>query len=289
VLTLAMVISTHTLGADLEPETVEITPRMTLAFAAGVGDIGSRTFDDAAGCGLMAPPAFCARLEWTVLARGRAGVLGLEPAARARALHVEQDSTFHRPIRPGDRLTTSGTIVAIRPTSAGALVRTRLTTTDTGSSIPVVTSWHASIYRGIGVTGPGGSVAEPPAGPPVPRELGRRHPIPVCREAAHVYTECASIWNPIHSERKIALEQGLPDVILHGTATWATAGREIVRFYAQGDPARLKRLRATFKAPVVPGHQISLVHDAANGVVGYRVINHLGEIAVADGFAEIEV
>ena len=285
-----MPISTDALGAELEPETVDITPRMTLAFAAGVGDVGARTFDDAAGPGLMAPPAFCARLEWTVLLRGRAGVLGLEPAARARAVHVEQDSTFHRPIRPGDRLSTHGNIVAIRSTSAGALVRTRLTTTDAVSGAPVVTSWHASIYRGIGVTGPGGSVAEPPARPAVPTELGRRQSIPICREAAHVYTECASIWNPIHSERRIALEQGLPDVILHGTATWATAGREIVGFYAQGEPARLKRLCATFKAPVVPGHAISLLHGAsADGTVGYRVVNHLGEIAVADGFAEIEV
>src|SRR5262249_14431427 len=40
---------------------------------------------------------------------------------------------------------------------------------------------------------------------------------------AHVYTECARIWNPIHTDRAIAQAAGLPDIILHGTATLALA------------------------------------------------------------------
>jgi acyl dehydratase len=202
---------------------------------------------------------------------------------------VEQDSTFHRPIRPGDRLSTHGKIVAIRATSAGALVRTRLITTDVTSAAPVVTTWHASIYRGVGIGGDGASVEDPAPLPAVPDELSHRRPIEIHRGAAHVYTECASIWNPIHTERRIAIEQGLPDIILHGTATWATAAREIVAVHANGDPGRLKRLRAVFKAPVVPGHEITLLHGSSQrGIVGYRVINHRGEVAIADGFAEIE-
>ena len=60
-------------------------------------------------------------------------------------------------------------------------------------------------------------------------------------------------------------------------------------FHADGDPGRLKRLRATFKAPVVPGHQITLLHDSSGkGAVVYRVINHRGEMAIADGFAEVD-
>ena len=283
-----MPVLTSALGTELASETVDITPRMTLAFAAGVGDLGPRTFDDAAGPGLMAPPAFCARLEWTVLLRSRSQVLGLSEAERARAVHVEQDSTFHRAIGPGDRLSTRGKVVAIRSTSAGALVRTRLTTTDTRSDTPVVTSWHASIYRGVAVAGGDASMEDPPSFPRLDTTLGQGVPILICRAAAHVYTECASIWNPIHSERRIAIEQGLPDVILHGTATWATAGREIVALHAGGDPARLKRLRATFRAPVIPGHEITLLHGSCQeAAVAYQVINHRGEIAIADGFAEL--
>jgi len=250
------------LGLELEPQTVEVTVRMILAYAAGVGDVGPRTFDDAGALPIVAPPAFCARLEWGVLLAGRGSSFGLDERERARAVHVEQDSTFHRPIRPGDVLTTRGRVVTIRRTSAGALVRTHLATTEAVSGAPVVTSWHASIYRGVAIEGEGGSIAEPPETPAAPGALGPSRSIPVSREAAHLYTECAAIWNPIHSERRVALAQGLPDVILHGTATWAMAGREIVAFYAGGDPTRLKRLRARFKSPVIPGHPITLMHGA---------------------------
>ena len=79
-------------------------------------------------------------------------------------------------------------------------------------------------------------------------------------------------------------------MILHGTATWATAGREIVAAHAAGEPARLKRLRARFTAPVVPGHPSRSSHGAGGhgGAVAYRMMNHRGEVAVDGGFAEIE-
>lgn len=277
------------LGLELEPQTVEVTVRMTLAFAAGVGDVGFRTFDDAGALPLVAPPAFCARLEWGVLLAGRGASFGLDARERARAVHVEQDSTFHRPVRPGDVLTTRGRVVAIRKTSAGALVTTHLMTTEAATGAPVVTSWHSSIYRGVDIEGEGGWVAERPEAPPAPVTLGQSRSISIAREAAHVFTECASIWNPIHSERCFALAQGLPDVILHGAATWAMAGREIVAFYAGGDPARLKRLRAKFKSPVIPGHPITLMHGAAEpGVAHFRVTNHQGDPALVDGFALLQ-
>ena len=67
-----------------------------------------------------------------------------------------------------------------------------------------------------------------------------RTAVPIAREMPHAYTECASIWNPIHTERAVALGAGLPDIILHGTATWALAGRELIRKRAGGDPTRLR-------------------------------------------------
>ncbi len=282
-----MPIRSSALGEELEPRTVDVTARMTLAFAAGVGDVGPRTFDDAGPLPLIAPPAFCARLEWGLLLAGRDSRLGLTDLERGRAVHVEQDSTFHRPIRPGDQLTTRGRTVELRQTRAGALVRTRLATT-TGDGAAVVTSWHASIYRGVSVDGPGGSVDEPPAHPETAADPLESQTIAIAREAAHVYSECADIWNPIHSERAVALRAGLPDIILHGTATWAIVGREIVRRYAGGDPTRLRRLRASFKSPAIPGHSITLMHGAGGPAeVFFRVLTHEGALALADGLATL--
>ena len=284
-----MPVRSGALGAELPPNTVEITPRMLLAFAAGVGDLGSRTFDDAGPVPLIASPGFCARLEWAVLGSGRASLLGVEEAERLRAVHVEQDTTYHDAIRPGNRLTTSGRVMSLRDTSAGVLVRTLLSTVDADSGRPVVRSWHASIYRGVFLAGEGGAIEEPPTAPEVEVPAWHDVVLPVAREAAHVYSECAAIWNPIHSEQRVALAQGLTDVILHGTATWAIAGKEIVARCADGDASKLRRLRARFKAPVLPGHPITLQLAAdSRGRVTFRVLNHNGEVAVEGGFAQLE-
>jgi len=283
-----MPVRGEALGAELPPATVEVTARMTLAYAAGIGDVGPRTFDDAGAEPLVAPPPFCVRLEWAVLLASRTARLGLDAQERLRVVHVEQDSMFHRPIRPGDALVTRGRIVAVRLTRAGALVQTRLTTVHADTEDPVATSWHSSIYRGVGLDGEQGREEEPPGFPAPPGPLGTRVRIPIAREAAHVYTECSGIWNPIHTERRVARETGLPDVILHGSVAWAMAGREIVQAYAEGDPTRLRRLRARFRAPIVPGGAIELRHARGHGGgVHFAVINDAGETSLADGFAEI--
>jgi acyl dehydratase len=117
--------------------------------------------------------------------------------------------------------------------------------------------------------------------------------IPIAREAPHVYTECADIWNPIHTERQVALAAGLPDIILHGTATWALAAREIVRHRCNGDPLRLRRLHGRFAAMVIPGSDIeveigeAVAHAGGEGcdAIRFGVRNAAGELAVAEGVA----
>src|SRR5262245_63914545 len=41
----------------------------------------------------------------------------------------------------------------------------------------------------------------------------------------HVYTECARIWNPIHTDLAVVRAAGLSGPILHGTATLALPHR----------------------------------------------------------------
>ncbi len=106
----------------------------------------------------------------------------------------------------------------------------------------VVTSWTHSIYRGVEVAGEAAVIEQAPVVPSGgDGEAGLRATaitIAIPREMPHVYTECASIWNPIHTERAVALAAGLPDIILHGTATWALAGREVLRALRRRRSAR---------------------------------------------------
>ena len=282
-----MAIAAGVVGAELEPRIVEVTPRMTLAYAAGIGDTNHRTFDDS-GSDFMAPPFFCTALEWPVL-QNRARTLGVAADELLRVVHVEQDSLFHRPVRPGDRLRTRARIVAGRATRAGAFVKTRASTEIATDGAPVATSWHGAIYRG---TAWSGADVEIETGPPWP-ECGEAADenataVTTAPEAAHVYTECSGIWNPIHTERRAALAAGFAGVILHGTAVWALAGRELIRTYAENEPARLQRLRARFAAPVQPGETLLVRSRASSDAehVHFVVVNGGGRVVVADGFAQ---
>ena len=290
-----MPLSTAAAGSELTPSTMDVTVREVLAYAAGIGDTCDGVFDDARNGGVAATPSYCVSLEWPVVSRGRGSeLLGGEPQELRRGVHASQDSHFHRPIRPGDSLTTRGRYVGIRSTRAGVLLTTRLDTVD-GEGRPVTTSWSRSIFRGVDTTGPN---AETEPAPDTPRlafgENGRRRSeIFVPREMPHVYTECARIWNPIHTEREVALAAGLPDIILHGTATWALAGREVLRAFGGGDPRRLRRLHGRFSAMVIPGTSITVEHapagEADGGAVqvAFRVLNAEGQEAVSQGVAVV--
>jgi acyl dehydratase len=217
------------------------------------------------------------------------GVLGATREDRLRGVHALQDSTFRRPIRSGDVLVTTAKIVEVRATRAGAFVLVRLDTLEERSVECVVTSYYGSIYRDVAVNGPDVCIEALPAFSEVaPLRSTEKVEILVRREAAHVYTECARIWNPIHTERRVALEAGLPDIILHGTATWALAAREIVDRFAAGNPRRLRRLAGQFRAQVIPGSTIVFEAGRAGERVDFVVRNEKGEPAIASGRALID-
>jgi acyl dehydratase len=279
-------IRSAAVGMTSSPSRLEVSTRLTQAYAAGLGDSNPRYFDDA-GLDVVAAPAFCVSFEWPVfLGLTSMAPLGTDRSVRLRGVHALQDSTFHRAIRPGDVLVTTGTLVEVRATRAGAWGLVRLDTRDERSGEAAVTSWYGSIYRGVAVDGADVRIDAPaPFADGTAAAFTERVEIPIPREAAHVYTECARIWNPIHTERRVALEAGLPDILLHGTATWALAAREIVDRLAGGDPLRLSRLSGQFRAQVIPGSTIVVEAGCTGSRVDFGVRNAAGEPAIAAGRA----
>ena len=114
--------------------------------------------------------------------------------------------------------------------------------------------------------------------------LGASTQIHVPGGAAHTYTECAHIWNPIHTDKAVALAAGLPDIILHGTATLALAVSEIVNLYADGDPTRVTRLGGRFAAMVLMPSTITLQSHQQGKIISYQVLNETGQTAISGGF-----
>ena len=288
-----MAIRSTAIGATLAPQQITVTPRMILAYAAGIEDKSACTFDDADIENFIAPPSFCVSPEWQLIIAARSNVFNLAPGEARSAVHASQDSQFHRPIRAGDDLTTSGQVVLLRQSRAGIVAISRLETCETISEAPVVTTWTTSMYRGLTLEGDDAHL--PGQAPPQMAQgstLDHSIEIPIDRWFAHRYTECANIWNPIHTERAVALAADLPNIIVHGTALWALAGREIVDRFCQGNPARLKRLAGRFSAMVIPGSAIQ-VEMGQNpdhpGNITFLVRNSGGQTAVSHGSADIAI
>ncbi len=281
-------------GLDLTPHAASPSVRDILAYAAGLGASEPAFLDDARPGGALALPFQCVSLEWPVILSLREALAdSLPPAEAQRAVHAVQDSEFHQPIRPGCALVTEGRLVSARRIRAGVLSLVRLTTRDALSGEPVVTSWSSSIYRDVALEGEEHEIEAAPALPvdlsAPPLISAETTIIPIPREMPHVYSECANIWNPIHTERAVAIAAGLPDIILHGTATWALAGLTILRRYGGSDLSRMTRLSGRFSGMVIPGEPITVRHAPAGqpGVIRFEVLAADGQVAVSQGVALI--
>ena len=281
-----MPINAAATGSLVEPYDVDIDARNCLAYAAGMGETSDVFFDDARPGGIVAPPAMVVSLEWPASRDVRAGeAFGGTPEERQRGVHAVQDTQFHRMMRPGDRVHVSGRLVAIKRIKPGALTVARIDLA-TAEGEPVSTTYTTGINRDVDVIGEDRVLEDAPDWPEdsAPGEWIETV-IPIARELPHVYTECADIWNPIHTEREVALAAGLPDIILHGTATWALAVREVVADRLGGDPARLARFTGRFTGMVIPGTDITVRHAASGRGAVYEVIAADGSKAISAGRA----
>jgi hypothetical protein len=272
--------------------THEISTRWPLAYAAALGFNDAAFIDDAREGGIKVAPTFCCCLEWTLADDNRQRILGLSFEERRRTVHVLQDSRFHLPIRSGMAVRTTSTIEFIRATSAGVYVLTRYTHHQADSGELLVTSFHGAMVRGAGlaVANVGDAPDDLETPPPAHLGGGEGYEVPMARTLPHIYSECARIWNPIHSERAVALKAGLPDIIVHGTITWALAAREIATHTGR-DIAKLRRLTVRFRAPILAGLPMRLQHDeaTADGVTRFAATDVDGNSALADGLAHWQV
>jgi len=287
-----MPLPSSLVGTSSDPRVAEIDARWTMAYAAALDDLMPCYMDTRAPRQLLAHPMFPVCFEWPVVISQREQFQssGITLDEFRRGVHATHDLTIHRPIRPPEKLTTRATVVAIERRKPGAYQLTRLETTDE-SGAPVCTSMYGSIYRGVEVVGESTALASN-ADLPRPRE-NPRHPradakVHVGGGLAHTYTECARIWNPIHTDIKVARDAGLPELILHGTATLALAVSRIVHLEADGDPSRVLRIACRFTGMVLMPSDItvrSLSREPLGGaeIIHFDVLTQTGESAISKG------
>lgn len=233
------------MGAVAGPCEQDVDARWLMAYAAALGETDERYFDTAAAGGPVAHPLFAVCYEWPLAVTLRETVIGAEISPFS--VHATHDVLIHRPPRAGDVLATTARVTDVRPIKAGSLVVTRLDTVDR-AGLPVTTTHYGSIYRGVACDGPRATATHTSAAPSGPARW--EEGVAIGGQLAHVYTECARIWNPIHTDVAVARAAGLPGLILHGTATLALAVSRVVTRDLGGDPTRVRGLTARFTGMV---------------------------------------
>lgn len=284
-----MPLHTSMVGSRTTPITHDVDDRWLMAYAAGLHDLNPRYLDTQAHI-VCAHPVFPVCLEWPAILACRDGV-GFESVSdeeRARGVHAAHDLHLMRPIRPGDRLSTQLTVIGLNAIRPGAAQLMRIDTRDASGEL-VCRTYQTGISRAVSVLGDAVAGEPAPAWPQPPGPASdtplARHRIEVPAGAAHVYTECARIWNPIHTDRRVALGAGLPDIILHGTATMALAVSCLVDHYLGGDPTRVRRLGGRFSAMVLMPDTLTVaVHAQSAGCLFFTVFNQRGEAAFSHAF-----
>jgi acyl dehydratase len=269
-----------TLGATVGPCEHPIDARWLMAYAAALGETDARYFDTTLPCGPAAHPLFSVCYEWPLAVAFRESAIG--EAISPFSVHATHDVVIHRAPRAGDRLATSARIVAVRPVKAGSLVVGRYDTVDADGA-PVTTTHYGSIYRGVACDA---ATASPtaPAAIPTPGTPRWQEQVEIGAQLAHVYTECARIWNPIHTDLAVAHAAGLPGLILHGTATLALAVSRVVARELDGDPSRVRGLSVRFTG-MVPMPSVVRVrgYEAAGAEIFFDAVDGAGHAVLGRG------
>lgn len=283
-----MPLDCRMIGASTDAVTHTVDARWIMAHAAGLGDLNPRYLDTAASGPIVAHPLFPVCLEWPAVLASRKlpGGDSLTPAEAARGVHAAHDLHIYRPIRADEVLSTQATVVSLEQIKPGAAQLTRLDTVDSDGKL-VCRTYQLGISRGVSVTGTAAPLESAPAVPEPEPDLAEaeRFSIPITGSAAHVYTECARIYNPIHTDRSVALAAGLPDIILHGTATLALAVSRLVDEYLGGDSGPIRRVGGRLTAMVRMPSTLTLeVQMQRDGTLFFSVLTDTGEPAFSRGY-----
>jgi acyl dehydratase len=281
----APTIAPSVVGTQAGPRRAAIDARWLMAYAAAAGLHRSSSFDTVAAAGPLAHPLFPVCYEWPLLLEIRARAIG--EAAAPFGVQASHRLSLHRLPRAGDELTSTAQVTAVTARRSGTLVTVGLLTRDALGQIVSETD-YGSLYRGVALAdaAPGGP-PRPAARHPAPRgEVAPRwtERVDVPYHLGHVYTECARIWNPIHTDLAVARAAGLPGPILHGTATLALAVSRLVERDLGGDCRAVSGIEARFTG-MVPLPSTFIVHAGPRRPdhVAFEALDAHGTRVISDG------
>ena len=258
-----------------------------MSFAAGIPDERPQLSDTVGG--LVVHPLFPVAAEWQLIVMKRDDPSGMTVDERRRGIHIGHDLVIERHVRPDETIHLTASLLGVGRRRAGATQDVLFVAHDDDGNV-VWRTRFTSLLLGVDLVGdPTMLEIDWPSTPPR-NEHGQ--PLAIAQSTvrpvdAHVYSECARIWNPIHTDTAAARSAGLADPILHGTATLAR-GVSMVTTMAGADLAAVTRIAGRFVGQVALGSTITarlLARDDEH--LWFDVVTADGALAIGDGLISI--
>ena len=239
--------------------------------------------------------------EWpaAVALRDKTVPADLQP----QGVHATHYLVIHRSPRAGDTLHTTARVMYVAPRRSGTLVVSRFETVDAHGD-RVSTTDYGSVYRDVALAdvvddhrrakaaapaAAGASGASGVSSEEAPAAAGGdavewHETVEVPANAAWVYTECARIWNPIHTDVAVAQSAGLSAPILHGTATLALAVSRVIARALRGDATRVREISVRFSGMVaMPSTFTVRGRGTTGGRVAFDAVGESGASILSQG------
>jgi acyl dehydratase len=277
----APVIDAAIVGLTVGPIACTLDARWLMAYAAALGETDARYYDTTAPGGPVAHPLFPVCYEWPAATALRAKAI--DDRLAPLGVHAQHTLVLHRPPRAGDSLRTSAQVTAVRRRRRGTLVVVRYATVDR-TGVPVSTTDYGSLYRGVALRGEDTDAGAAPTTDGDVDGIRWLDEVDVPPQAAHVYTEGARIYNPIHTDIAVARAAGLPGLILHGTATLALAVSRLIARDLDGDPTAVRAVAGRFTGMVTMPSRLSVRGRVTrSGGLAFDAVDAAGQPVLSDG------
>lgn len=281
------VLTTEDVGLFTVAKSTLLDTRFAMAYAAAINDANPAYFDDLKAGGVNVHPGVAFSLQWGSRFRPDQE---LNLRAAPYGVHASTDLRIHRPFRTGEVITTQGQTLQKRQLRPGVYNVDLYRMTASNGEL-VAELYYNGITRGATLEGADAVLGEEPTWPEfaqVSDDVHWRTEIPIGLHAAQQYTECAQIYNPIHTEPSVAKAAGLPDIILHGSATKAVSLTAVINQCFDGDARRITRLCGQLRGMVLMNTTITVQAlaeevDGGERRVLFRTLNHDGQPAISNG------
>ena len=255
--------------------------RWSMAYAASLNDMAPCYLDNANEKRISTHPVFPVCVEWPAIVES----LGANNIDMRNTVHATHDLQILRPMRPTMELETSAIIIGVEQRKPGVYLGWRLDTYDSLGEL-VCRTYQGNLFLRSQLDGDGYWMEEMPAVPNYDpaNSMSSGIAIDVPANLGHTYTECARIWNPIHSDLATARDAGLKMPLLHGTASLALATSAVINELLETE-TRVTRISGRFSGMVMMPStlKVKTSQKDQDSVIFFEVVNTSQQVVISDG------